>query len=438
MRWRRFSSPERVQARVDALQRRVRTEKAVDAGLRRWRNSVVPVENPASVGDRRTKTLTTIGAAMRQGQLERQRQHQHRRWGYALFAAATLIGVSAAGYYASSASAPGVAQVASAAAVVLPESGNVWVGAGSTAELMRQAPLGTGRTQALRVGDRVVTQAGGHAGLELGTDTTVKMHQKSELVLARHGSSEKRLALRGGAIDVTVDPLKGEHRRQVVVETPDATVVVHGTIFSVAVEHEDSVTVTTVQVARGVVAVLQGGAERARLHAGETWTSRGSATAKRGAPAAGGTPEPRSAQADALAQKTTSAQPDPGRSSRVVARSVPPPQRQTLGIASKPTEAETAETVPSSTLEQENRLFRLAVDARNSGDDALAVRHFEQLLSKYPKSTLAQEAKVERFRALKRMGKNREAAREARQYLIEHGNGFAQDEARDVALTPNR
>ena len=90
----------------------------------------------------------------------------------------------------------------------------------------------------------------------------------------------------------------------------------------------------------------------------------------------------------------------------------------------------------SSTLEQENALFRLAIDARNSGDDAAAVRYFDQLLVSYPKSALAQEAKVEHFRALRRMGRGRDAAREARRYLIEHGNGFAEDEARDVALTP--
>ena len=101
-----------------------------------------------------------------------------------------------------------------------------------------------------------------------------------------------------------------------------------------------------------------------------------------------------------------------------------------------PAAVEVALDAPSSTLEHENGLFRLAIDARNNGDDASAVRRFDQLLATYPKSALAQEAKVERFRALKRMGRSRDAAREARRYLIEHGNGFAEDEARDVALTP--
>jgi outer membrane protein assembly factor BamD (BamD/ComL family) len=97
-----------------------------------------------------------------------------------------------------------------------------------------------------------------------------------------------------------------------------------------------------------------------------------------------------------------------------------------------------AELEPSSTLPEENRLFRLAVDARNRGDDSTAVRYFGHLLSKYPKCALAQEAKVEQFRALKRLGRNRDAAREARRYLVEHSNGFAEEEARDVALTPGR
>ena len=41
---------------------------------------------------------------------------------------------------------------------------------------------------------------------------------------------------------------------------------------------------------------------------------------------------------------------------------------------------------------------------------------------------------MERFRTLKHMGDNQEAAREARRYLLEQRNGAAQDEARDVAL----
>jgi outer membrane protein assembly factor BamD (BamD/ComL family) len=99
----------------------------------------------------------------------------------------------------------------------------------------------------------------------------------------------------------------------------------------------------------------------------------------------------------------------------------------------KPKDAALAD---ASTLAEQNLLFRRAVDARNEGEDERAVKHFDALLGKYPKSALAQEARVERFRALKRLGRNREAAREARRYLMDHTNGFAKDEARGLALTP--
>jgi hypothetical protein len=47
---------------------------------------------------------------------------------------------------------------------------------------------------------------------------------------------------------------------------------------------------------------------------------------------------------------------------------------------------------------------------------------------------LSQEAKVERLRALERLGKTQQAAESARRYLAEHPDGFAQAEARQLAL----
>ena len=42
---------------------------------------------------------------------------------------------------------------------------------------------------------------------------------------------------------------------------------------------------------------------------------------------------------------------------------------------------------------------------------------------------LLQEAEVERFRLLSRLGRTREAARHARQYLGQYREGYARDEA---------
>jgi TolA-binding protein len=88
---------------------------------------------------------------------------------------------------------------------------------------------------------------------------------------------------------------------------------------------------------------------------------------------------------------------------------------------------------PLGTLANENRLFRSAVDARNRGDDRAALAGFNELLTKYPKSLLAGEARVERIRALARCGDKQEAAKEARRYLDDYPNGFALEEARHVA-----
>lgn len=404
----------------------------VDAGLRRWRTSVVPVEDAQSIGERRAKTLSTIGAAMRQAQLERQHSHQQRRWRYALSAAAMLLGLggavyAGAGYY----SGAGLfASTVESQAVLTGQAGRVWVGNASPSQLRQQAPLAEGATHALVVGDRVLTQLGGEADLDVGRDTQVQLHQQSELLLARNDHVEKRLSLREGVIDVRVEHAadSAAPKRSVVVETPNATVVVHGTVFSVGVASATSGTVTTVSVRRGVVAILQNGVEQRRLQAGESWSSHAPQAAEAPSSVVAGGDEVLADEAPHASHAVLSGASKHHASARGPVAAT---------AASHATAASKGSSdASSSTLEQENALFRLAVDARNSGDDAAAVRYFDQLLTTYPKSALAQEAKVERFRALRRMGRGRDAAREARRYLIEHGNGFAEDEARDVALTP--
>ncbi|HEY6079692.1 MAG TPA: hypothetical protein VIW29_12845, partial [Polyangiaceae bacterium] len=86
------------------------------------------------------------------------------------------------------------------------------------------------------------------------------------------------------------------------------------------------------------------------------------------------------------------------------------------------------------TLGEENRLFAAAVEARNRGDAARAAELLGELLSSYPRSALRESAQVERLRALSRAGHASRAASEARQYLAEHADGFARDEARELAL----
>ena len=90
--------------------------------------------------------------------------------------------------------------------------------------------------------------------------------------------------------------------------------------------------------------------------------------------------------------------------------------------------------VSAAALAEQNRLFSVAVAASRRGDDARAVALIDELLARYPASPLLPEARVERFRALDRLGRKSEAAREASRYLRENENGAARDEAREVVL----
>lgn len=65
----------------------------------------------------------------------------------------------------------------------------------------------------------------------------------------------------------------------------------------------------------------------------------------------------------------------------------------------------------ASTLAAENALMQAAMAAARTGDDARAVSLFGDLLARYPRSPLAYNAGVARFRALRRLGDERAASR---------------------------
>jgi hypothetical protein len=235
--------------------------------------------------------------------------------------------------------------------------------------------------------------------------------------LARAGAGEEQLELGVGEVSVRVPPLgeRGSFR----VHTPDARVVVHGTAFVVRVtKRDDGVgTFTDVSVSEGKVSVERAGA-RAFLSPGQSRSSRAAEQQATGETA------PAAAAVAATAAPTVSVAPGP----------LSEPRRRTAAPPAKPVRVTARD--PSALAEQ-NRLFAAAAAARRSGDDRTALGHLNQLLARYPESPLAPEARVERFRTLKRLGQDAEAAKEARRYLLEHQSGGARDEARDVALQPS-
>jgi hypothetical protein len=262
----------------------------------------------------------------------------------------------------------------------------------------------------LRDGDALQTAAGARAHLTT-RKSSVRLSESTELKLSQPSAAEERITLRRGRVDVSVDKAV-EAKRSVVVETPDAEVVVRGTVFDVRVEPVAGKSNTRVHVTQGSVWVLAQGVQVALLSAGQSWSSASGVDAAE--------PQPVSVPVPVAAP---------------VAEAVAPPVSAPAVAPRTPAAAREATPRRVGTLAEENRLFAAGVEARNRGDAGRAAELFGELLSAYPQSTLREVAQVEHFRALRRAGQSARAAGVARRYLAEHADGAARTEARDVALS---
>lgn len=260
-----------------------------------------------------------------------------------------------------------------------------------------------GGERSVHDGDSLLTTVGARARVAT-SKSSVKLSEATELRLSRPSAAEERISLRRGRVDVAVDKAV-ETKRAVVVETPDAEVVVRGTIFDVRVESSGAATTTHVHVTRGSVWVLSQGVQVALLSEGQSWSS------------AGGVVEPAPA-------------PAPASDAPAVVTEAPAAKAGVVALGPK----EAAGPRKAGTLAEENRLYSAAVEARNRGDASRAAELFGELLTTYPQSPLREVAQVERFRSLSRAGQAARAAAEARRYLAEHADGIARAEARDLAL----
>lgn len=268
-------------------------------------------------------------------------------------------------------------------------------------------------------GDAVRTGVGETRRGTLENGAQVQLAGNTELSVSALEPGKDELVLDRGRVDLTVPKLGAGHTLSVA--TPDALVTVRGTRFSVEVVPEGARVVTSVEVAQGSVWVRQGEA-RWVLEAGSRWSSR---------PAA---PEPSAVPADAEEPLASSA---PGSASgSAAARAAGAAARAGGAPATSATPAVTASqgNAESSTLAQENDLYAAASRAARAGNDALAVRTLNELLARYPNAPLAQNARVDRFRALNRAGRVSEAVALARRYLADYPNGFARDEAKALVL----
>jgi hypothetical protein len=260
----------------------------------------------------------------------------------------------------------------------------------------------------LREARRGVLENGALVALSGGTELTVSALTPGtdELVLDR------------GRVDLTVPKLGSGHTLSVT--TPDATVTVRGTRFSVQVVIEGSRAVTSVEVTQGSVWVRRGDT-RLVLEAGSHWSSR--------------VPEPAAVPVASGDHASPVASEAPG-ASAALPQPDGPPSKVTASTGSSPAHAQAAPptAVESSTLGQENDLYGAAQSAAREGNDVLAASILSTFLTRYPSSPLTQNVRVDRFRALLRSGRTQDAVAQARRYLADYPNGFARDEAKALVL----
>ncbi len=310
--------------------------------LRRLGSQVVPVEAPERVEQRREQVVAALSRSIR-ATADRKRRALRTRLIWSLGIAASLalgIGIAARARQRSvdaSAAFSTVAEVTGA--VVVTEGGESRV-------------LSNGSKLALHTLGEIETAPEAQAEIR-SQKSTVHLAPATKLTVPRITGLEERYRLAIGRVDISVDK-DSRITRSVVVETPNAEVVVHGTVFAVGVSARSKHTVTEVSVSRGSVWVLQHGVQVALLGAGQRWSSDVD-TASGSLPAA-------SAPAAAViaVDGAASARETPSRA----------PLRATVADAKV------------STLAEQSRMFQEAIDARNRNDDARAAELFARLLAR--------------------------------------------------------
>jgi ferric-dicitrate binding protein FerR (iron transport regulator) len=419
-------------------------EARVQEALRRWGREPTSVPSTDVAEARAARARETIARAIAEGA----RVRRARRFTRVLGGASAAAALVALGWTVSGVVNDTDFELASGSARVL----------GSTALL----PVGAELTE----GDRIEAERGG-ARLELGSMTEVALRESSVLALAQVEETSQRLVLSQGHASFEVDP---ERKGSVVVDTPNARISVVGTHFHVDVERDAKSSWTTVRVDRGLVEVRREG-RSILLRPGDSWSSRVEPKASAEEPRSGASSALQEASASLSGQAPSLTQPgvpadggvhagsavspaSPAKGARDAAVRAPhaaaasgapagvaePAQSSASQVSA--TQAATAQAATSqaaiaqagTSLAEEISLYRSALSARNSGDDVRAVERLEAFMAKYPRSTLQQEATVEHFRALRRLGRDAAAARAASRYLSAYPSGFARTEAAETAL----
>ena len=279
----------------------------------------------------------------------------------------------------------------------------------------------------VRPGDVMLSRRGnGPLLLRTAGGTRLSLAEDGELAVVETGKS-LRFRLTRGHVHAEVAPLgKGE---RFVIQTPDAAVEVHGTVFDVMVVPREPTcrggTITRVAVTRGIVAV--GSAVRPpvgsagtwdEVRKGEHWPSECSLAPAVALAPARGTYAPRAADR---------------RATPAIRGAAPPAADSRRSRADEGAHEGVNEGADAPTpLTEQNDLLAVALAHKLRGRLPQALSAVETLLRRWPAGPFVESAMAERMRLLEGLGDPR-AREAARDYQRRFPQGFAVDEAGWVA-----
>lgn len=253
-------------------------------------------------------------------------------------------------------------------------------------------------------GQRIETPADGGASLQLSTGTSMTLAGRTSFRVDSQGAIQ-RFTLQQGELEARVAKLLAAQR--FIVDTPDAEVEVRGTRFRLRViaqsESCGAGTRTRLDVSEGVVEVRAASLGTVRVKAGESW--------------------PAECAAIADATQLEAVQPPSARQATAARRREGRPA----------TSAPLKEAERASGLTAPNDLFADGVARARQGDSSGALRVYQELMTRFPSSPLAENAMVARMRLLSTTAAG---ATEAKRYLARYPHGFAVQEAKKVLAEP--
>ena len=223
-----------------------------------------------------------------------------------------------------------------------------WRGAGAMA-------LKPGESATVETGGHVTTASAGEAHLKAASGVEFDVYDRTDVGLDELRGASSSLRLFEGRVRCKVPHLAPSATFSVV--TSDVRVVVHGTVFSVEASREG---IVTVRVDEGVVSVHYATGD-VTLTASQSWSNQRA-------------PEPATPVLQPVAKDPREASPKT--------------------LLSSPRKTGEPSASPSGTLDEETRLLRSGLAAERSGDLTGAAASFNQLLTRFPQSPLAPDARA--------------------------------------------